>query len=107
MLHYGILNLVLPLDPNASLKLKHLDGMAAGNVDGPVVDEQYGRGGASNLVDPICEAPVEHLEDKRKAVEGRGDPVIGEAGGVPWFKKAEGGVASVRSGCEGGGGRGN
>ncbi len=58
MLHYGILNFVLPLNANALLKLEQLDGMAAGNVDGPVVDEQYRRDGTSNLVDPICEAPV-------------------------------------------------
>lgn len=78
--------------------------MAAGNVEVPVVGVQHGRYIATNLVEPRCEAPVEHLEDKRIAVEGRRDPVVGEAGGVPWFRNAEGGVASTGGGCKGGGG---
>lgn len=104
MLNYSILNHVLPLDADALLKLEQLDAMAASNVDGPVINKQYCRDGTSNLIHPICEAPVEYLEEKRKAVEGRRDPIVGEAGGVTWFKEAEGGVASVGGGCEGGGG---
>ena len=103
MLHYGILNYVLPLEADASLKLKQLDGMTAGNVDRPVVDEQCGRDGASNLVHPICKTPVEHLKDKREAVEGGGDPVVGKAGGVPGLEEAERRVASMGGGCDGGG----
>jgi hypothetical protein len=57
------------MDANTPLKFEQLDGMTAGNIDGPIVNEQCSRDRASNLVDPICEAPVQHLEEKREAVE--------------------------------------
>ena len=104
MLHYGILDLILPLYANVPLKLEQLDGMTACNVDSPVVDKQCGRDGTSNLVDPICEAPVENLEEKREAIEGSRNPVAGETGGVSWLEEAEGGVAGVGGRGDGGGG---
>lgn len=78
--------------------------MAACNVDSPVVDKQCGGDGTSNLVDPICEPPVENLQEKREAVEGGRYPVIGEAGGVSRLEEAEGGVAGVGGRCDSRGG---
>ena len=80
--------------------------MATGNVDRPVVDEQCGRDGTSNLVHPICESPVEYLDEKREAVKGGGDPVAGKAGGIPWLEEPERRVASVGGRYDGGGERG-
>ena len=105
--NYGILNLVFPLDANSPFKLDQLDGMATGDISRPVIDEQRIRDGTCNLIDPICEAPVENLDQKRESVEGGGDPVISEAGGVRGLDGAEGGVmgcASVGGECSDGGG---
>ena len=87
MLYYSISNYVLPLEADAPLKLKWLDGTAAGNVDRPIIVEQCGQDGESNLGHPICEITVEHPKEKWEAIEGSGDPVVGKAGKYRGLKK--------------------